>query len=577
MDMTRRFVSAQINVLSDNECDITIATRNLALDDDVWVMEGGDLTRFAQHPVALWSHNPEHPVGNISKIVRTPEKITGRVTFAPPGTTRKSDETRGLVKSCVVTGVSAGIIVIRSEPLDPKNPRGGQLVTEWILMEVSFVSVPSDTKSGVTARAKGVRSVADEEWKVGTSRNLPVENSDAWDGGAAEESIFKWAGGDDFDGAKARKGFLFYNANKPKDRGSYRDPIAHVVDGRLTVPKGAIRAAASRLPQTDVPDDAKKTAEEVLAHYKEKAGMSDTEHAVVIAHKRALARATTAIVHKRGLYEVASLAYQLEQLGYAHAMAEWEAALEGDDSKVPEMLGEALIALGTAFKAMAEEEVDELLDGQGLIEVEDDDTEIEIVDRAYIAAGKTPRARAWRKAIVMLRAGKAMSGAAQNGMEDAQGNCERALKHSKALGDNHAAVGEQVDAMRSALAKASETHGKIGDALTAAKEKPDDAEKHIERAVKAHGALGDQLDAAASARSDMADRHEDVGDSHRALLRSLKAADRCVRSALDGAVAGTEDGDSTNVQKSDETAEDKGARSADFWKREVAKLKHRAA
>jgi HK97 family phage prohead protease len=148
----QRFVESTPDVVNDT-CQIIIATSNLALDDDVWVMQGGDLTRFQAHPVALWNHDPEHPVGTVSNIVRTSQKITGKVTFAPPGTTRKSDEVRGLVKSGIVTGVSAGIVPLESEPINPNDRRGGQRITKWILMEVSFVATPADTASAVTARA----------------------------------------------------------------------------------------------------------------------------------------------------------------------------------------------------------------------------------------------------------------------------------------------------------------------------------------------------------------------------------------------------------------------------------------
>lgn len=119
---------------------------------------------------------------------------------------------------------------------------------------------------GYTLRAAG-ETKASEDWKCGAARDLPLDEEGTWDGAAAEASIFEHAGGDDFDPAEARKGFLAYDASAPKLRGSYKLPFAHVVDGKLTAMASGIRAAASRLPQSDTPDSVKETGRAVLDHY----------------------------------------------------------------------------------------------------------------------------------------------------------------------------------------------------------------------------------------------------------------------------------------------------------------------
>lgn len=122
---------------------------------------------------------------------------------------------------------------------------------------------------GVTLRtADGeITHRASEDWKCGASRDLPIDEDAGWDGPAAEASIFEHAGGDDFDPAVARTGFLAYDASAPKLRGSYKLPFATVSDGKLTAMASGIRAAASRLPQTDIPDATKGEAKAVLDHY----------------------------------------------------------------------------------------------------------------------------------------------------------------------------------------------------------------------------------------------------------------------------------------------------------------------
>ena len=150
--LLHRFAAMGVADVGADECEVTVCTSNLALDDDIWVMEGIDLSRYLAHPVVLRDHDMTQPVARASDLKVTPQKITARATFAPIGASAKADETRGLVKAGFITGVSAGIIPLESEPLDPRNPRGGQRITKAILVEFSFVSVPSDAASGVTAR-----------------------------------------------------------------------------------------------------------------------------------------------------------------------------------------------------------------------------------------------------------------------------------------------------------------------------------------------------------------------------------------------------------------------------------------
>lgn len=64
---------------------------------------------------------------------------------------------------------------------------------------------------------------------------------------------------------------------------------------------------------------------------------------------------------RKGLWDVASLACIIGDLGWLTESVEWEAAAEQDGSQVPAMLGAALRQLGDALVAMSAEEVAELL------------------------------------------------------------------------------------------------------------------------------------------------------------------------------------------------------------------------
>ncbi|RMD64633.1 hypothetical protein D6833_04175 [Candidatus Parcubacteria bacterium] len=106
-------------------------------------------------------------------------------------------------------------------------------------------------------------------WKVGAKRDLPIASTErAWDGSAARGRIFAWAGWDDNpQPSKARRAFLAYDAEEPELKGSYKLPFADVVDGVLKAIPSGLRAAASRLPQTDIPSDVKERARSVLDGY----------------------------------------------------------------------------------------------------------------------------------------------------------------------------------------------------------------------------------------------------------------------------------------------------------------------
>ena len=541
-----------------NRSRFIAATNQLARDGHVLEPSGMEIDNFLRCGTILFDHDPKIPIGApVATALNSDGDLEIEIEWAPSGISGDADKIRGLVKAGVLRSGSVGFDVLDGEPLDPKKPRGGLHITKSELLEFSVVSVPADTGAVVTQRSA-------EDWKCGVSRDLPIEDSDEWDGAAAESSIFEWAGGDDFDPSKARKGFLAYNAAKPKERGSYKLPIAHITGGRLKVPKGAIRAAAPRLPQADIPDTVKESAREVLDHYEEKAGMSEkdnsgTDRAVVVKHRRALERAPKLPMFKRGLYDVAALASILGQVGYATDCAEWEAEIEEDDSKVPGMLGEALKQLGEALIAMTAEEVGELL---AMHDKDAEDSEQgDVSERAFVLAGKTPRLRAWRRAVVMARAGKAISATNAERLEQAQGHQERAIKHHSALGEHHAAVTGHLDELGAAHKRSVKAHGDLGEALEAVTNEPAKATEHVARALKLHGAIEGHHEDVAEAYEGAVDRHQDAGDAYSSLGRSIRAAQRSVRAVVEGSTPSDDDSDSKEVQTAAGTEESDGSAS----------------
>ncbi|HVJ31654.1 MAG TPA: HK97 family phage prohead protease [Terriglobia bacterium] len=135
------------------------------------------------------------------------------------------------------------------------------------------------------------------DWKCGASRNLMLDMSDSWDGSGAAGRMLDAATDADgkIDAGKAKRGFLIYDAANPNLRGSYKEPFADIMGGELKAVAGGIRAAASRLPQTDAPADARDAARAVLDAYEakinENKAMYAPEFKDIAAHRLRLLKA----------------------------------------------------------------------------------------------------------------------------------------------------------------------------------------------------------------------------------------------------------------------------------------------
>jgi Escherichia/Staphylococcus phage prohead protease len=175
MTIIRQMMPANVKTLGDDEVEVIVSTSELARDGHVIDVAGMDLANFRRNPIVLWQHLPECPVGRAETIRLAGDKILARVKFAPTGVSEIADQTRGLVKAGIVTGVSCGFDPIETEPLDQYQPRGGQLISKSELLEFSFASIPVDVNSIVTARAA----------RGGRPRNAAIERADPIDALAA--------------------------------------------------------------------------------------------------------------------------------------------------------------------------------------------------------------------------------------------------------------------------------------------------------------------------------------------------------------------------------------------------------
>ena len=130
-------------------------------------------------------------------------------------------------------------------------------------------SASSIVYSGPDLSIRIEEKASDEDWTVGASRSLKIVEWGSWDAQKARDSMFD-AG---FDTAK--RGHLAYDRNRDDLKTGYKLPFAAVEDGELVAVKEGLRAAASRLPQTDIPDSVKEEARAVLDAYFERMDNED--------------------------------------------------------------------------------------------------------------------------------------------------------------------------------------------------------------------------------------------------------------------------------------------------------------
>lgn len=183
----------------------------------------------------------------------------------------------------------------------------------------------------------------------------------------------------------------------------------------------------------------------------------------IIARSIELETAEARPASVKGMWGLACLASILEDLGYLQDMTAFEAEIEGDNSALPAMLGEAMRALGNALIAMSREEVAELLAQAGTVpqSVADD----------YTAAAPPTFTKALR--FMREKAGRALS----------QVNAEHVAEITKGL-----------DALAALHTKALNAHGKANDALAAAQGQHAAIAEHVQALADAGKKPADEED-----------------------------------------------------------------------------------
>jgi len=221
----------------------------------------------------VWFHRPTEVLGG-AKLEEDNYglKVYGKLNLNVVAAREKYE----LMKQGVVADHSFAYDVIRksSTVKDGKNVR---VLEEVRLYEVSplpvgFAANPKATMTLV--KASNGRVIEDDfyhEYKsVVGYQDLPLaDRGQPWDASKARKRLLDWARDEaraqsngDVDWGKYRKGFLWFDSENPDIAGSYKLPIADIIDGDIkAVPRAIFAAAAvvmgarggADIPSADVP------------------------------------------------------------------------------------------------------------------------------------------------------------------------------------------------------------------------------------------------------------------------------------------------------------------------------------
>jgi hypothetical protein len=151
--------------------------------------------------------------------------------------------------------------------LEDSFENGIRVIRKAIIWEGSIVDEPMNPAARITEVKAAV-----------PFQDLPLAAQDRpWDGNAAIARVREFTDSTEQPTSKYRQGFVWFDRTAPDQFGSYKLPIADVIDGRLTaVPRGIFAAAAALLGArggVDIPEGDRPTVIRHIERYYAKMGL----------------------------------------------------------------------------------------------------------------------------------------------------------------------------------------------------------------------------------------------------------------------------------------------------------------
>jgi len=358
-----------------------------------------------------------------------------------------------LTKGGYLNATSTGWIPLAYTAANDRARPGGLNFSRVELLEISQVPVPALPTALVSARAAGIdtgpmfrwaeqmldsggfamipradleqlrnearmpspahkRAANSSDWKCAASDSLAINHTADWDGAAAADRMIEAATADGkIDSGRAAMGFLLYDVGNPDEKGSYKEPFADIVDGKLVAVASGVRAAATRLPDVkDVAEEATKQARAILDAYEAQMTKDADDAARAFAAK---IRTTAKDFRTRGLYELSMLCDLLGYADYVCCRMEQEASDEQDGSPNPARMRAWVDEGNRIIAAVAAEETAENIQGTQ--------------DPADIERKVARAVRTALSGLGLIREGKRLSKASRDKVKEAHGHATSAV------------------------------------------------------------------------------------------------------------------------------------------------------
>lgn len=142
--LAKAFLSMSVKTIKGSgEFEVVATTETIDRDGEIILISGWDLEHFYKNPIILWGHNYwdlNCVLGAVTEVKVEDGKMIVRGVFAA---TEQAQVARQLYDDGILKTVSVGFI--------PKE-RQGNIITKAELLEISFVSVPSNPDAVSTGK-----------------------------------------------------------------------------------------------------------------------------------------------------------------------------------------------------------------------------------------------------------------------------------------------------------------------------------------------------------------------------------------------------------------------------------------
>jgi HK97 family phage prohead protease len=222
-----------------------------------------------QMPALFWQHKATEPLGIFVKAYEDNHGLYVKGKM-PKADTFVSGRVIPQMKIGAINKMSIGFT---TEDFEKESYKGEVIykLTKIKLWEVSLVSIPMNDKADVT-HMKSI--VPYQNLQIVKTENNEPDTTMTWNSDAAIKRIREFTGSTEKPSESYREAFLWYDKENIESFGSYKMPIADVIDNRLQVIPRAIYAAAAAMRGArggvDIPEEERAGVIENIEKYYKK-------------------------------------------------------------------------------------------------------------------------------------------------------------------------------------------------------------------------------------------------------------------------------------------------------------------